>query len=494
MSITKTLRVRTKTGWVTKPAADEPENRLIAEEIDDNFLALEDQVEDKADKVSGHTTDNFAGLDATGNLQDSGSKAADFDTAGSASAVQSNLDTHTGNTTDAHGIDDKVDKITGSSLVADTEIAKIHTQNTDTKLDEGGENEVSAAEARTAVDVSHTQDTDTKLDEGGTNEVSASEITTHIDNTTTAHGIDDKVDKVPGSSLVADTEIAKIHTQNTDTNLGAVGTKATPVDADKVVQRDSANSDALATSTWTQIKAFLKTYFDTKYLLESNNLSDLDNAATARSNLGLGNHVTHNYGTSASTVCEGNDSRLSDARTPTSHGNASHSDIDQSLLTTDSPTFAGLYTTDNVGIGTTNPETKLEVDGDVKIDSSSLIVTGTGSSRPDIFKIHGWSTTHWLSLGYAYQSSSTYTFEVRGDAGSNRDIEFWNYATNTPFIHMQANDGNVGIGTTSPGSKLEVNGKVDITSSYYTAGARNSTMSTSNPSGGKNGDVWYKYE
>ena len=39
--MTKTLRVRTRTGWTTKPAPDLDENRLTAEEIDDNFLALD---------------------------------------------------------------------------------------------------------------------------------------------------------------------------------------------------------------------------------------------------------------------------------------------------------------------------------------------------------------------------------------------------------------------------------------------------------------------
>jgi len=53
------------------------------------------------------------------------------------------------------------------------------------------------------------------------------------------------------------------------------------------------------------------------------------------------------FGTSAGTFCQGNDSRLSDSRTPTAHA-ASHaaagSDpvFDQDLNTTDSPTFAGL--------------------------------------------------------------------------------------------------------------------------------------------------------
>lgn len=39
--MTKHLRVRTRTGWTTKPAPDLPENRLTAGEVDDNFLALE---------------------------------------------------------------------------------------------------------------------------------------------------------------------------------------------------------------------------------------------------------------------------------------------------------------------------------------------------------------------------------------------------------------------------------------------------------------------
>lgn len=56
------------------------------------------------------------------------------------------------------------------------------------------------------------------------------------------------------------------HTQNTDTGLGGLGTKNPPIDADKAIYRDSTASDALVTSTWTQIKAFLKTYFDGIYL------------------------------------------------------------------------------------------------------------------------------------------------------------------------------------------------------------------------------------
>ena len=44
----------------------------------------------KADKVASATNGNFAGLDANGNLTDSGSKAADFDAAGAADTAEQN--------------------------------------------------------------------------------------------------------------------------------------------------------------------------------------------------------------------------------------------------------------------------------------------------------------------------------------------------------------------------------------------------------------------
>ena len=49
------------------------------------------------------------------------------------------------------------------------------------------------------------------------------------------------------------------------TIMNTLATKNPPADADKVIYRDSTALDVLVTSTWTQIKAFLKTYFDTLY-------------------------------------------------------------------------------------------------------------------------------------------------------------------------------------------------------------------------------------
>lgn len=54
-------------------------------------------------------------------------------------------------------------------------------------------------------------------------------------------------------------------------------------------------------------------------LLISNNLSDLSNVVTARSNLGLGTAALADTGVGPTNVILGNDARLTDARTPTAH-------------------------------------------------------------------------------------------------------------------------------------------------------------------------------
>jgi hypothetical protein len=54
------------------------------------------------------------------------------------------------------------------------------------------------------------------------------------------------------------------------------------------------------------------------------------------------------YGTVAGTACQGNDSRLSNDRTPLIHNNSLHSDINQSLLTTDNVNFNQITTNNSI--------------------------------------------------------------------------------------------------------------------------------------------------
>jgi hypothetical protein len=54
-------------------------------------------------------------------------------------------------------------------------------------------------------------------------------------------------------------------TTTTTNNLATITPKNPPIDADKVIYEDSTTGDSLVTSTWSQVKAFLKTYFDTVY-------------------------------------------------------------------------------------------------------------------------------------------------------------------------------------------------------------------------------------
>jgi len=138
-------------------------------------------------------------------------------------------------------------------------------------------------------------------------------------------------------------------TTSIGTLINGATVKATPVDADMVGLMDSEATNIIKKLSWSNIKATLKTYFDTVYTLallgglaKTSNLSDLNNTLSARNNLGLGNSATKDVGTSAGEICAGNDSRLSDARTPLAHNQAF------STITSTPTTLAGYSISDAV--------------------------------------------------------------------------------------------------------------------------------------------------
>jgi hypothetical protein len=88
----------------------------------------------------------------------------------------------------------------------------------------------------------------------------------------------------------------------------------------------------------------------------------------------------------------------------------------------------------NVGIGTTSPITKLEVDGTVTI------------SGPSAIKWKYSDNYAYFGIGY-----------ISGD-----DYGFYNYNYGRADLYIQQSSGNIGIGTTTPSEKLSVNGNIAL--------------------------------
>ena len=156
--------------------------------------------------------------------------------------------------------------------------------------------------------------------------------------------------------------------------------------------------------------------------------------------------------------------------------------------------------TGNVGIGTTSPDAKLEVVGSTELGSSNYqiktrtsvgnnsaiihrkdsggnlelraatddydqlflenggnvgIGTGSPSRLLDVDGIQGWSEGTNVEKAYLNPTGTGTDFNLLGDNGN---IRFDSRAGSNSYI----NTGNVGIGTTSPAAKLNVNGNVKI--------------------------------
>lgn len=142
-------------------------------------------------------------------------------------------------------------------------------------------------------------------------------------------------------------------------------------------------------------------------------------------------------------------------------------------------TFAGLITgtaspysatfTNNVGIGTTSPTTKLEV------NDQTAVSTFTGDNDTGI-RIHSndAATNNYAILGFTgYSASYNRNLAQIGATftGSGSYLSFGtsaDYGTGITNTAMTIDySGNVGIGTTSPGAKLDLaNGNMNFTNTF----------------------------
>ena len=132
------------------------------------------------------------------------------------------------------------------------------------------------------------------------------------------------------------------------------------------------------------------------------------------------------------------------------------------------------YTNGNLGIGTTNPETKLEVDGNILISGSDINqMRLNGPNKQMAVSLHG--TTPYI--------------------GTNSNHGFSLVSDNQYRMTIGA-DGNIGIGTTTPTSALDVNGAVKASGEIVPSageGTNNGIVFPADPGGGIGDGASIKY-
>lgn len=149
-------------------------------------------------------------------------------------------------------------------------------------------------------------------------------------------------------------------------------------------------------------------------------------------------------------------------------------------------TYSALFTVGNVGIGTVNPESLLHVGaGHILLDQNYSLRAKSGSAQfaaqIPLIKV---DSSNNIVIGSTSTAQGTYFF-------TSTDFTFYNSATRL-YI---SSAGNVGIGTSSPGSILDVKGTLRLsgaTSGYVglsPAAAAGSTTYTLPAADGTNGQV-----
>ena len=127
-------------------------------------------------------------------------------------------------------------------------------------------------------------------------------------------------------------------------------------------------------------------------------------------------------------------------------------------------------TNGNVGIGTITPQAKLDVAGQIRI-------TGGNPGANKVLRTDAQGLGSWVDLG---------SLGVVLGSGNNQMIPIWNTTSTLGDSNIKDVGGNVGISSTTPGSRLNVVEDASIGSAYVSTSAGNGLIVQGNVGIGTN--------